>query len=353
MTSNKVTIHRGQRPAHPPHRALAPTVARLAAQAGIDRWLPFGVTSSLAGELGLAEKCLAQDVITMRARRLLEARITFVGHPSFDDPAGAAEILGPMPGPGGCKAPREQEPHGGFPSSAAEFQEHRILTREQEAHLFRKMNFLKSVAARLREAIHPEEAVAADLDRFEGLLREAGVILNRIIRSNQGLVVYLVKKYTAPGQDFFDLVSDGNVSLLRASERFDFARGVRFSTYATWVITHDFVRGIRREKTRHTRFVTGRQDVFQSVVDHRSGELPVATEGERSGEAIRSMLGQLDDRERTIIVRRFGLTDNRRTLVELGRELGISKERVRQIESRALRKLRETAETQRPDPAEW
>src|SRR4029077_8931278 len=113
--------------------------------------------------------------------------------------------------------------------------------------------------------------------------------------------------------------------------RFDFARGVRFSTYATWVIVHDFARRLRRERTRHSRFVTGRQSLFQSIVDHRGGELDVVTSQERSGETIRSMRGQLDDRERNIIVRRFGLTDSKRTLVELGLELGISKERVRQI----------------------
>jgi RNA polymerase primary sigma factor len=160
----------------------------------------------------------------MRVRRLLAARLTFVGHPSFDDSAVAAEILGPMPRSGGGQAPCEPESPEGFPSSAGGFPAHALLTREQEAHLFRTMNFLKSVAARLCEAIDPAKPVTADLDRVEGLLREAGVILNRIIRANQGLVVSLVKKCTEPGQDFFDLVSDGNLSLLRASERFDFAR---------------------------------------------------------------------------------------------------------------------------------
>jgi RNA polymerase primary sigma factor len=226
------------------------------------------------------------------------------------------------------------------------------LTREQETHLFYKMNFLKSVAARLRAAINPHMAVAAEIDRVEALLREAGGILNRIIRANQGLVVSLVKKYTWSGQDFFDLVADGNVALLRSSERFDFARGVRFSTYATWAILRDFARRIRREKASRRRLVTGRQDFFRSVADHRSGDLPEGTRRDQSTEAIRSLLGQLSDRERMIIVHRFGLVDQKRTLAELGRELGISKERVRQLESRALRKLRETAEGHKPDPGQ-
>ena len=111
-----------------------------------------------------------------------------------------------------------------------------MLTREQEVHLFRKMNFRKYQAARLREAIDPSRTLHADLDRVEELLREAGAIRNRIIRSNLGLVAYIVKKTSGPCQDFFDLVSEGNLALIRASERFDFGRGNRFSTYATWAI---------------------------------------------------------------------------------------------------------------------
>jgi RNA polymerase primary sigma factor len=221
------------------------------------------------------------------------------------------------------------------------------LTREQETHLFRKMNFLKSAAARLRAAINVEMPIASDLDRVEVLLGEARAILNRIIRANQGLVVSIVKKYVEPGEDYSDLISDGNVSLLRASEQFDFARGVRFGTYATWVLVHDFARRTRKERVRAARFITGSEDALQSVIDHRTGEGRVVAWREGAQEALRSMLSQLNDRERTIIVRRFGLADDKQTLVELGRELGISKERVRQLETRALRKLRNKAESRR------
>jgi RNA polymerase primary sigma factor len=217
--------------------------------------------------------------------------------------------------------------------------------------LFRQLNFLKYAAVRLREAINPDQVDAALLDRAEGFLNESGVILNQIIRSNLGLVVFVVKKYTGPGQDYFDLVSDGNMALLRATERFDFARGIRFSTYATWAIARECTRRVRKERTRHARFVNGSPESFQLIADHRGGftELP---RHERSREAIRLLLGRLDDREQRIIARRFGLADTRRTLAELGRELGISKERVRQLESRALDKLRVVAETRESDLAD-
>src|SRR5262249_35140289 len=151
---------------------------------------------------------------------------------------------------------------------------------------------------------------------------------------------------------FFELLSDGNVSLLRAAECFDFARGVRFSTYATWAILRELAKGIRKEKSCHLRIFTGGKDLFQAVADHRSGDLIELARRARVQGAGRSWLGQLDDRGRTIVVRHFGLFDDGCSLAQLGCELGITKERVRQIECRALRKLRDAAEIQGPGPAD-
>jgi hypothetical protein len=248
-----------------------------------DRSRP-GVAPSLVVTVGPAETSVPwADVVAIRARRLLEARITFVGHLSFNDSAIATEILAPMPGPDGGRAPLEPESPEGLPGSAAGFSEHRLLTRAQETHLFRKMNFLKYVAARLRGAIDPDKAVAAEIDQVEALLREAGAILDRIIRANQGLVVSIVKKCTWSGQDFFDWVSDGNVALLRASERFDFARGVRFSTYATWAILRDFARRIRQPPPVRHR-LPGLLPIGRRPSEQRppGADLPRAIDGSRS-----------------------------------------------------------------------
>ena len=353
MTSSKPTFERSQRAGLARHQVGVPAVASRSPTTEFDRRRRPGVAPPVAVRVSPAETSVPwMDAVAIRARRLLEARITFVGHPSFNDSSSAAEIIAPTPEPDGDRDPRQPKPLEGLPALPAALLEHRLLTREQEAHLFRKMNFLKAVAVRLRGAIDPDRAVAAELDQVEDLLREAGVILDRIIRANQGLVVSFVKKHTCSGRDFFDGVSDGNVALLRASERFDFARGVRFSTYATWAILRDCVRRIRRANASRPRFVTGSQRFFQSVADHRNGDLPELTRREQWTEAVRPLLSQLNDREQTIIVRRFGLFDDKRTLAELGRELGISKERVRQLESCALRKLRDHAERQKPDAAD-
>lgn len=91
---------------------------------------------------------------------------------------------------------------------------------------------------------------------------------------------------------------------------------------------------------------------MQALTDDRDSGLTAATDQEQFRYMIQAMLGYLDGREQTIIVRRFGLAGEKQTLVQVGRELGISKERVRQLESRALDKLRAVAEVQKLDPTD-
>jgi len=296
---------------------------------------------------------MTSNLKMIKRRPLLEARIKFVGHPDFDDPTAAAEILGPTPGRvGRGKGLGKARAREVLSLTDADFQDSKFLTREQEVHLFRKMNFLKYQAAQLREAINPIRARSADLDRVEKLLREAGAIRNRIVRSYLGLVMFMVKKCAGVCQDFSDLVSEGNVALIQASERFDFARGTRFSTYATWSIFNDFARRIPRERSRRARFATGREGQLEALTDHRGGGRADAIDLEESRSSIRKMLGSLSDREQTIIARRFGLAGEKRTLVQLGLELGISKERIRQLQSRALDKLRTRAQVQKLGPTD-
>jgi RNA polymerase primary sigma factor len=339
---NQVMIELTQQPVHArPHRR-GRAVATLAAGNEIDDWLRARLGPPPIVEPGIAEKCAVPESVTKRARRLLAARINFIGNPSFDDVPAVARILGPTPEPDGDEGCRPEEAHGRFSPTDPKFGLSRLLSREQEVHLFRKMNFLKYAAIRLREAIDPDTAVVVEINRVEILLQEATAILDRIIGSNMALVLSIVKKYRRPGEDIADLVSDGNLSLWRAAVRFDFARGFRFSTYATRAIMNDCVLRIRREAARHHRIVTYGPELFRSVADRREGEPPDLALRQRSNELLRSLLGHLNARERTIIDGRFGFTDKRQTLAELGTQLGISKERVRQIEIRALRKLQKT-----------
>ena len=171
---------------------------------------------------------------------------------------------------------------------------------------------------------------------------------NQIIRANLRLVVSIAKRHVGPSNNFFELVSDGNMSLIRAVEKFDYSRGNKFSTYASWAIMKNFARTIPEENYRRDRFVTGHEEMFEAAADNRTDEHEYESSLKRMQEAIKGMLDRLDDRERLIITSRFGLGgDAERTLEQLGRELGITKERVRQIESRGVDKLRKIAGEQK------
>jgi RNA polymerase primary sigma factor len=218
------------------------------------------------------------------------------------------------------------------------------LSPDQEAHLFRKMNYLKCCAVAIRRRINPARARTTTLDELERLQEEAMRIKDQIVRSNLRLVVSIARRFAAPSQELSEAVSDGVVALLRAVDRFDFARGYKFSTFATCVVRNEFVRAARYSR-RHDRFVAG-SDLLADTADTRCDEGEEERAMQDRHQAVAVMLGQLNDRERRIVIGRYGLGGaGKQTLVQLGKELGITKERVRQIELRATTKLRRFAQT--------
>lgn len=302
----------------------------------------------LAKQYGRTRSSIYRVLNELRAERLLETKLEYMHNESFDDPKAAAEILAEMPVPADGKAPRKVKAPKGLPPYLASLYEVPLLSREQEAHLFRKMNFLKYKAYLRREKLDPHKAKTADLDEIDRLQDEALAVKNQIIRANLRLVVSIAKRHVGPSNNFFELVSDGNMSLIRAVEKFDYARGNKFSTYASWAIMKNFARTIPEENYRRDRFVTGHEEMFESAADGRIDEHEYEVAHRRNVEAVQGMLGRLDDRERRIMISRYGLDGSREmTLEQLGKELGITKERVRQIESRAQEKLRRIAVEER------
>ncbi len=331
-----------------PDRAIfPPSLAPLdeAAKGQIYRLYRRGVSADvLAGQFGKTRSSIYRVVNEMRALRILGVKLEYMPHESFDDAKAAATILGPMPEPPGGKAPRRAKAPKGLPPYLSSLYEVPLLGREQEMHLFRKMNYLKHQANKSREQVDPCRAKTADLDVIERLQEESLAVKNQIIRANLRLVVSIAKRHVGPTNNFFELVSDGNMSLIRAVEKFDFSRGNKFSTYASWAIMKNFARTIPEENYRRDRFVTGHDEMFEAAADNRTDEHEYENALKRMQEAVKGMLGHLDDRERRIIISRYGLNGaSEQTLEQLGRELGITKERVRQIESRAQDKLRKIA----------
>jgi RNA polymerase primary sigma factor/RNA polymerase sigma factor len=247
--------------------------------------------------------------------------------------------------PAANTAVRKIRPPAGLPPYLASLYETPLLTPEQERHLFRKYNYLKYRAAKLREKLNPARPQVRLMDEIERLHREALATKNQIIQANLRLVVSIMKRYVTESDGTFELISDGNISLMRAVEKFDYSRGAKFSTYATWAIQRNNARRFADDIKRRIRFQTSQDE---ALADSPQAHFdPVQTERahqERANRVAR-VLEQLDARDRRIIEGRYGLGGSleAKTLKEVGDELGVSKERVRQLETRAMERLRELA----------
>jgi RNA polymerase primary sigma factor len=288
----------------------------------------------------------------MRAQRLLDLPIDYMYHPSFDDPALVGEILAGMPDVEGYEAARTRlRAPKDAPPELASLYGLPLLSREQEAHLFRKMNFLKHQAKKLRDRLEPHRASNEDLDAIEKLQDESQAIKDMLVSCNMRLVVSIAKRHSGQTNNFFELLSDGNVSLLRAVEKFDFGRGNKFSTYASWAIMKNFARSIPEEQHRRERYLTGHEELFEAAEDKRTDEHEVLASAEQATHKVNRLLEYLDPRERQIIRLRAGLDSGAQgmTLEKIGEQLGITKERVRQLNVRAMKKLRTLAEDQKLD----
>jgi RNA polymerase sigma factor (sigma-70 family) len=282
-------------------------------------------------------------IAEMRAKRLLDQPIEFIFNESFEAPdAGLVILDAPPPAPEKHSTFR---PPPGLPPYLAQLYSIPLLTKEQEAYYFRRMNYLKFCAARFRDQLDVSRAKSRVMDQIERYLDEAVDVKNMLIRSNLRLVVSIAKKHVKPNSNFFEMVSDGNISLIRAIEKFDYSRGFKFSTYATWAIMKNYARSIPAEHTHLDRYRTGSEEFFQGSADQRSDQFEQELVNHRQHEAIMRILNRLDDRERNIIMYRFGLNQETepQTLEQLGGRFGVTKERIRQLESRALGKLRKIA----------
>lgn len=293
-------------------------------------------------------KASVQRIITeMRVGRIMKLPLDFIPNPRFTNSDAESVIVTAMPTDG--PPLNTTRSTSGLPPYLASLFEVPLLTREQEVHLFRKFNYLKYKASKLRSQLDPASANLSLMDQIEQFYEKAVAVKNQIVRANLRLVVSIAKKYVGPNGDLWELVSEGNMSLMRAIEKFDFARGNKVSTYASWAIMKNFARSIPSEQRHRDRFRTGHAETFSSSKEHRSDEYEQETVQRQRESQVRKILARLDDREQKVVMSRFGLVPGHapQTLEDIGTEMGVSKERIRQIQTRALNKLRLAAEEER------
>jgi len=212
-----------------------------------------------------------------------------------------------------------------------------LLTPSKERALFLKFNYHKFEFVSLRRRLDPELARARDLNLLESHLKKAVQTKNRITRANLRLVASVARRHLRPGLSLDELMSDGTVTLMRAVEGFDLHAGNRFSTYATFALMKGFARSVpAMQARRHRDQVDPR--LFHDLPDARSDQ---RLHGFLHREEISALLARLSEREQYIIRAHYGLDSIApSTFEEVAREMGLSQQRVRQIEQTALAKLR-------------
>jgi len=228
-----------------------------------------------------------------------------------------------------------------------------VLNRERELELFRRYNYLKFLSCQRRTDLKPSTASGTRLSQIEGYLAQADRIQQTLIEANLRLVVGIARKHTNSATNLLDLVGEGNIALMGAVEKFDYSRGFRFATFASWIITKDFARKIPAQRRRLGKATTTALEKIQHDLEAEEGVDFAALE--RAHHSLTQVIeDNLTDRERYIIMNRFGLVGSpirkeTKTLKQIGEDLGLTKERVRQLELIALQKLRQSLSSEEFD----
>jgi RNA polymerase sigma factor (sigma-70 family) len=225
----------------------------------------------------------------------------------------------------------------------------RSLTPEQERHLFLRLNYCRYRVMRILRTFRGKPLSARAVRELLHWERRTTQTRSDIVRLNVALVLAMAKRTKLTGVDYADLVSEGNLALLRSVDKFDCARGFKFSTYACRAILKSFSRVATRTARYRGHFPTEFDPMLEKgcQVEHKR-----QTVEKDCVDELKSILGEnlarLNDVEQRVIRARFAIEDQpdetdmsrAKTLEQVGEMIGVTKERVRQIQNKALIKLR-------------
>lgn len=262
----------------------------------------------------------------------LEAKVKRVfHHPDFDDLSKLGVILGDMPDYQLYLSKREevhkQRPKASTLDCMRPCYDQPLLTREQESHLFRQFNYFKYRAKR--------SLGTGDLTRAEKWLERCKEPNHIVAGSNVRLAIPIVKRYRCK-HHFEDLVSESFWLICRAVDYFDWTYGTKFSTYATWVIHKTLGRTAQSFYEYEARFQSA-DDLLVDGIEGRGDEYEEEQSHERVKQMVEELLAIARPRER-VIIRQMFLGE--KTLKAVGEDLGITKERVRQIKMQGIERIR-------------
>jgi RNA polymerase primary sigma factor len=215
-----------------------------------------------------------------------------------------------------------------------------LLTPALERALFLKFHFHKFQFVTARRLLEPQFARGRDIDVLEDHLRATTDVKNQIVRANLRLVVSIARKHLRPNLNLMELISDGNLTLMRAVESFDVHKGNRFSTYATLALMKGFARSVPQMLAgrKATGTTAGEADRLAEVPDGRLGSS--VADRFTAREEVGRLLVHLNDRERTVVLAQYGLDGATLGSEPLAERLGVTPQQLRQIERTAIGKLR-------------
>ncbi len=279
-----------------------------------------------------------------RADLIRRRKIEFIHSSEFDNPSRCQEIAEEH-----IEIPRAKQnspviiPSESLSQYLEAIKKIPLLTRDKEYRLFRKYNAIKYLAYKIRETIDFSKPIASKVREVQKYLLESDKLKNALIESNLRLVVSIAIKHMNHGLSLSDLVSEGNFALMRSIEKFNYEKGFRFSTYASLAIAKEYAKILPTEIRRLDK--PGQEDLSDSIEDIRTIEADDIAVFEKANQSLDvAMEANLDDRERYIIRNHYGLNSSivrgeAKDIDLIAKDLGITKDKVLEIEARAIKKL--------------